>query len=147
MKILTYKDSPCVAPIVDHVDFVAPEGYEIVALSAAQEIEYLGGKKYWTPAGFNGQLEGSLSIVPIEVPRSIPNWRARAVIELNGLTAQVEQAIEAMTGPEGVVARFAWNGNADFERNGTTVTALANALGLSDAQIDNMFIQAAQLTI
>lgn len=144
MKILTYKDAPAIASIVSDDNLVAPEGYEVVELSASQEAEYLSGKKYWTPTG---PMQGSLSTPPVQVPRSIPNWRARAVIELNGLTTQVEQAIEAMTGPEGIVARFAWNGNADFERNGTTVTALANALGLSDAQIDDMFIQAAQLTI
>lgn len=80
-------------------------------------------------------------------PQSITNWRAKAVIEIAGLTSQVEAALAAMQGPEGIIARAAWNGNADFDRQGATVVSLAAAIGLTSAQIDALFIQAAAISV
>jgi len=81
------------------------------------------------------------------VPRTIANWRAKAVLEMAGLTSQVEAVLEDMEGPAGITARAAWNGNADFARNGATVIALSATLGLTPAQLDEMFIQAATLKV
>jgi len=85
--------------------------------------------------------------LPPRVPREIANWRARAVLELSGLLTTVESAIAAMTGPEGVVVRNAWQSGAPLARRGPTVTALGPALGLTDQQIDQMFIQADALQV
>lgn len=85
--------------------------------------------------------------MPPRVPREIANWRARAVLELAGLLPAVEAAIAGMGGPDGIVVRHAWQSGAPLARKGPTVSALAPALGLSDEQVDAMFIQAAQLAV
>lgn len=85
--------------------------------------------------------------MPPRVPREIANWRARAVLELSGLLPTVEAAISGMTGPESIVVRHAWQSGAPLARRGPTVAALAPALGLSDEQVDSMFIQAAALAV
>lgn len=81
------------------------------------------------------------------MPTEIPNWRAKAVLELAGLLPTVEAMLAAMTGPEGVVARAAWTAGAPLSRSGPTVLALTQQLGLTDAQVDAMFRQAVALEV
>lgn len=90
---------------------------------------------------------GELPPLPARIPREIANWRARAVLELAGLLPAVESAIASMGGPDGIVVRHAWQSGAPLARRGATVLSLAPALGLSDSQIDQMFIQADSLSI
>lgn len=127
----------------------APSDLIALGLSPQQESEFLLGNTHWIPEMIQGQPtgNGTLSLPPVEVPRVIANWRAKAVIELHGLTEEVEAALAAMEGEAGITARAAWNGNADFARHGATVTALATTLSLNSAQLDAMFIQAAALEV
>jgi hypothetical protein len=90
---------------------------------------------------------GELPPLPPRVPREIANWRARAVLELSGLLPAVEAAIAAMTGPESIVVRHAWQSAAPLARRGPTVAALAPALGLTAEQVDALFIQAESLAV
>lgn len=101
-------------------------------------------------------LPASLSLIatgqnlpapPPRIPREIANWRARAILELQGLLPTVEALITAMTGPEGIVVRNAWAAGAPLARHGPTVTALSPQLGLTSDQIDSMFIAAAALEV
>lgn len=85
--------------------------------------------------------------IPPRVPREIANWRARAVIELAGLLPAVETAISGMEGAAGIVVRNAWESGAPLARHGPTVSALSPALGLTDEQVDSMFIQAEALAV
>jgi hypothetical protein len=80
-------------------------------------------------------------------PETIANWRAKAVLALAGFIPAVEAALDGMAEPARTVARYAWDGGADFARTGPTVLALAAALGLTDAQLDAMFSQAASLQV
>ena len=86
-------------------------------------------------------------VVLPSVPGEIANWRAKAVLGLAGLLAAVVTALDAMQEPARTVALAAWNGGADLARNGPTVLALAPVLGLTDAQVDDMFRQAAALEV
>jgi hypothetical protein len=88
-----------------------------------------------------------LPALPPRIPREIDNWRARAVLDLAGLLEPVEAALGSLTGVEGVIARHAWESGAPLARHGATVVALAPALGLSDSQVDAMFIQADGLIV
>jgi hypothetical protein len=81
------------------------------------------------------------------VPAQIENWRARAVLEVEGLLPQVDTLIDALTGPEGVAVKTAWIFGASLTRNGATVQAIAAQLGLNDEQVDTLFRQAAALSI
>ncbi len=84
---------------------------------------------------------------PIPVPDAIANWRAKAVLKLHNLLTPVETALNALPEPQKTVALTAWEGNADFVRNGPTVLSLAQTLSLTDEQVDAMFIQAAALEV
>ena len=82
---------------------------------------------------------------PQPVPGEIANWRAKAVLGLAGMLPAVEKALNAMPEPARTIALAAWNGGADLARNGPTVLAIAPVLNLTDAQVDDMFRQAAAL--
>jgi hypothetical protein len=84
---------------------------------------------------------------PERIAREIANWRARAVLELAGILGTVEAAISAMDGPAGIVVRNAWQSGAPLARRGPTVSGLAPALGLTEEQVDQMFIQAEALSV
>ena len=74
------------------------------------------------------------------VPERILSWwKGRAILELRGLSVGVQGAIDAMTDPaEKKVAQAAYDG-ADFLRSSPTLNAVLTALGLSQAEIDELF--------
>lgn len=84
---------------------------------------------------------------PKRIPREILNWRAKAVLARMGLTDQIDGMIQAMPEPDRTVVSAAWHGNAALARKGATVTALAAALGLSEAQVDELFLSADAINI
>ena len=98
--------------------------------------------------GFQYLPDGSPIVLKSwSVPDTITNWRAKAVLTLHGLLGAVESALDSLPEPDRTVALAAWNGNADFVRNGPTVLALAQILSLTGDQLDAMFIQAAALEV
>ena len=82
-----------------------------------------------------------------KVPNSIANWRAKAVLSLAGILPSVEAALNALEEPAKTVALSAWNGGAEVHRKGPTVATAIAVLGLTDAQVDAMFLQAAALRV
>ena len=84
---------------------------------------------------------------PPRIPREIPNWRAKAILSQMGLLAPIEAALASLPEPERTVASLAWHGDAKLARHGKTVLGLSAALGLSDAQIDALFIAADALEV
>lgn len=76
-----------------------------------------------------------------QVPPQLANWRVKAVLDLQSLTPQVEAFIAAMEeGPDKVIVSRAWNGNGDVLRESSTVKAIQAVLGLTEKQVDEMFI-------
>lgn len=88
-------------------------------------------------------IEEQLVIIPDE----IENWRARTILEIDGVLAVVDELIQNLQGTEGIVVRNAWQGRAPISRQSQTVQTLASQLNLTAEQMDNMFIRAAALTI
>jgi hypothetical protein len=131
-------------PLYGHVDFTAAASDTMEDHTA--RVLHLLGKD---PASILQALCDGTELPPLppRIPREIANWRARAVLELSGLLPTVDAAINGMTGPESIVVRHAWNSAAPLARRGPTVAALAPALGLSDEQVDAMFIQAESLAV
>jgi hypothetical protein len=92
---------------------------------------------------FYGLPMGELATV--SVPESVTMRQARLALLSAGLLGQVEAIIAAMPGTEGDAARIEWEYAATVERGNPLFAALAPALGLTDADIDQLFIAAARL--
>jgi hypothetical protein len=85
------------------------------------------------------------SVVPLpppQVPAEIQMWQARAILFRYGLLGQVEQAVKAATNPE---IEIAWEYAQNVVRQSAFVLAMAAAINLDNATIDNLFIEGAKI--
>jgi len=74
-------------------------------------------------------------------PQVVSRFQARAALHLAGLLPQVE-ALMADPATD-TLARLAWTDAQEFRRTSPTLLAMAAALDLSDAQLDQLFVTAA----
>lgn len=79
------------------------------------------------------------------VPAAVTMRQARLALLQSGLLAQVNSAVAGMAGSDGDAARIEWEFSATVERHRPLVQALSATLGLTDAQLDDLFILAATL--
>lgn len=82
---------------------------------------------------------------PAPVPESVTMRQARLALHAAGLLAGVDAAIASMQEPAKTAAAIEWEYASEVERNAGLVPAMAAALGMTDAQIDDLFITAATL--
>lgn len=78
---------------------------------------------------------------PAAVPQNVSRFQARAALYLAGLLDQVQALMDdpATSG----LARLAWQDAQEFRRTSPTVVGMGLALGLTDVQLDQLFITAA----
>ncbi len=75
------------------------------------------------------------------VPFSVSRFQARAALHLAGLLDDVEALMAAQDTP--ALAKLAWADAMEFERQSPTIAALAGAVGLTEQDIDALFVTAA----
>jgi hypothetical protein len=81
---------------------------------------------------------------PMPVPVSVTRFQALAVLAAGGYLDTIRSYINGLD-PDNV-QRLAWENAADWERTSPTLNALAAMLGLSDAQVDDLFIAASNIS-
>ena len=81
---------------------------------------------------------------PPVVPQTVTRFQALATLAAGGWLDVVHTYIDAL--PRSNVQRLAFENAADWERSSPTLNALATMLGLTDAQVDELFIAAAQVS-
>ena len=81
---------------------------------------------------------------PPPIPASVTRFQALATLAAGGWLDTVHVYIDAL--PRNNVQRLAFENATDWERTSPTVNALAAMLGLSDAQVDDLFIAASQVS-
>lgn len=79
------------------------------------------------------------------VPAIVTMRQARLALLQSGMLTQVNDAVSNMPGAQGDAARIEWEFSSTVERNRPLVQALGAALGLTDAQLDDLFRLAATL--
>lgn len=75
------------------------------------------------------------------VPPSVTRLQAKAALLQAGRLAQVEGLI-ANSDP---MVQLAWNEASEFQRDSPTIATLAALVGMSQTEIDNLFIAAATI--
>lgn len=151
------------------VPFVAPEGYALVFPSPPPEFNPITQRAQETAPLLTakGHYEQQWEIVELfstqaekdaaiaadieakrkaSVPASVTRRQAKQALLLNGLLANVQPAIDAIPdAAQRAMIQIEWDDSQVFERNRPALIALGSALGLSDIQLDNLFIEASQL--
>ena len=103
-------------------EIVTPQGSQIVQLTAEEEA--------------------AIAATPQPVPAEVPQWQARRALLAAGLLTAVEAAVAAASQD----IQITWEYAPNIVRNSPFIAALAPALGLTDAQIDDLFRAAAAIT-
>ena len=88
----------------------------------------------WTEAG-----PLNLADPIVLVPQSVSRFQAKAALAMAGL---LDQANAAVAASGNIVLQLAWSEATTFKRNSPGINALAPALGLDDAALDQLFITA-----
>lgn len=84
---------------------------------------------------------------PAPVPDEVPAWRIKAIAKLAGLEHAIAAALASLSEPARTVASAAWLEGNVIRRDSATVNQLAAALGITSAQMDQMFRDAAALKV
>lgn len=79
------------------------------------------------------------------IPTRVSMRQARLALLGAGKLAAVDAAIDAMPEPQKSAARIEWEYAAEVRRDNDFVAGLAPALGMTDAQVDALFVAAAAL--
>ncbi len=74
------------------------------------------------------------------VPSEVAMWKARAVLEQAGFKDQIDAALA-----NDVVAKNKWEYATVVKRDDATIAAMATLLNLTDAMLDQLFIEASKL--
>ena len=81
---------------------------------------------------------------PPPIPATVTRFQALAVLAAGGYLPTIRTYIATLD--QNNVQRLAWENAADWERTSPTLNALAQMLGLTDAQVDDLFIAASQVS-
>jgi hypothetical protein len=82
---------------------------------------------------------------PVQVPEFVSMRQARLALLNAGMLSNVNAAITAMPGAAGDAARIEWEYATEVRRDSALVTGLSGVLGLTSAQLDQLFIAGAEL--
>lgn len=100
----------------------------------------------WIPAGgarigdaWDGSAFTSPPAAPAPVPSSVTMRQARLALLGAGLLDDVTTAINAMSEPAKTAATIEWEYSNELQRDHALVAVLGAALGLTGAQVDDLF--------
>lgn len=114
---------------------------------------YSGPDDYITaPADFDisrmGEyvIEAGVAVLPEPgVPQQVTMRQARLALLGAGLLAGVDAAINSLPEPDKSAAKIEWEYAAVVQRSSGLVPAMGAALGMTEAQLDALFVEAARL--
>lgn len=84
---------------------------------------------------------------PPQVPPSVSLWQFRAALRLNGNFERVQYALAQLQSPENVLAAELFEYGNTIYRTSALATELIKILGVTDEQVDALFIQADQIKV
>lgn len=79
------------------------------------------------------------------VPQSVTPRQARLALLQSGLLDDVESVIAEMVGDGGRAARIEWEYSTEVLRSSPMISGVQISIGMTDEQIDDLFIMAAEL--
>lgn len=77
-----------------------------------------------------------------QVPEEVYAWRLRLATIAAGLKDDIDSLISNLPEPDKTVAYEAWNAGVTIRRDSILLMQIVLALGLTEQQVDDLFIQA-----
>ena len=128
-------------------------GKELAAAGCGNGVSFtVGGTDADVQCGPSANKDAVAAVVAAHNPalkltdeQSVTMRQARLQLLSMGLLAAVNSAIAAIPSPAGDSVRIEWEYASQIVRGHDTVQQIMGALGLTDAQVDTFFVQAALL--
>jgi hypothetical protein len=125
---------PHIAADWDHIEALDTEGEQALNVGIGWG---------WDGSGF---VEPPAQPQPEPLPpASVTMRQARLALLAYGILGSVDAAIDAMPEPDKSEARIEWDYSNEVQRHNGFVAQLGPVLGLTEAQLDNLFALAATL--
>lgn len=104
----------------------------------------------WVKEGLVAMTEEEIQahlnpVIPVVVPSKVTMRQARLALLQEGLLDQVETLLASLEGPEGQAARIEWDYSSEVHRTKPFVVMLGTQLGLTEEQMDDLFIKASNI--
>ena len=123
--------------------------YRVVSGATTYSYKFSNGQQARELLNYNSEddtyhpeFEAPLPAVPAEVTRR----QALTVIKLAGLKGAIDAAIESITDDsQRIAAETYWQESLHFERDNPLLNSLAEGVGITQEQLNNMFRQAVTL--
>lgn len=116
-----------------------PPGFESPIIAVQSDVAGPG----WTYVD-NEFVAPPAPPTPVYVPQQAPMWAVRSVLKTGGLFDQAQSIIDASTNEN---LKLVWEYGNYADRNSPSIAALASEIGLTEAQIDQMFIDANNIVV
>lgn len=131
---------------------IAPTENELIGIEATQEnIEKMS--TYIKPILLDGVITEGATPEEIEeatrppVPLEVALWKLKFVLLQMGLEQSVLDSINQLPDPPKTAALYLWNYGTAVDRHSATVDLIKQSVGLSDRQVDDIFIQAESIKL
>ena len=83
---------------------------------------------------------------PIEIPNTISQRQLRTQLALNGFDlSDVQAIIDSLPDPNKTIAQIAWDYSLTFVRNDALLNSIADILGITESELNDIFINASKL--
>lgn len=126
---------------MEHINTTDPQPWMGVADVEAPSYDATTQGCFWDPEAKNWNV---VEVVPEkDVPEKVTRFQAKAVLLQAGYLETLEQFVNSDQAP--AMVKLAYNEALHFERQSEFVASLAPILGLTDDQIDDLFIAAAKI--
>ena len=116
-----------------------------VVMSCNKYVEFDGLKDIPQATVALAEIEKVKMERELSIPKSITARQAKLALLQIGKLADVTAAIANLQSPMKEQVEIEWEYAADIYRNNGFIDTLGAALGLSDAQLDDLFLQASKL--
>lgn len=119
--------------------------YQMVPVIPAEIPEgkiSLGSTAQW----IEGAWRQVHDLADMPVPAVVSMRQARLALLGAGLLGAVESGIDGLPEPDRSAARIEWEYATELRRDHPLIASLAQQLGLSEQQVDGLFIAASQIT-
>ena len=80
-------------------------------------------------------------------PSEVALWKLRFVLSQMSLEDSITDAMNQLPEPQRTAANYIWNYGNSIDRHSSTIQFIQTSLGLTEAQVNNIYIQANSITL
>jgi len=98
------------------------------------------------PLGATYEIINTEDALPVIIPQSVTPRQFRVALIMSNISMQsIEDMIAALPEPDQSIVRTTWEYSTVFERDNTILNNMAANMGLTQQEVDNLFILAEDL--